>query len=640
MMASKVGMFMLLFGLVFFKVNASIDNQPQDSILLKEVVIHSNRLQNFTSGNKVIALDSMHIHELPQGSLSDLLQRHSTVFMKTYGLGSLATTSFRGAGASHTAVLWNGFNLQSPMNGQLDFALIPAWFLDDVSIQFGGSGALYGSGAVGGTVHLHNTPVFDSGLGITYQTGLGSFGSQQYALKASYGTKRFFTTIKSYHYSADNDFPFVNTAEFGSPVIRQPNAGVSAYGIMVQNAIKLSRGQHLQFNVWVQDNDRQIPPSMTMRRSQQSQQDQSYRVTAEWQKASAKSHLFVRTAYFETHLHFNNPGINQKSYNKSWSSISEAEIKHQLGLGFELNTGINFTYAEAYADGYGRYVSQGRVANFTSLKHTTANHRLVSVLSLRNELVDSVFTPVVPALGVEYILGWDIMLKGNIARNYRIPTFNDLYWLGAGARGNPDLRPESGWSQDLGLKYQKSFRGFGLEASANLFSSRMDDWINWIERDRVWMPENIFHVWSRGYEYTIDLKYSVGGWLFNLGGTYSYTRSTREKRATENDLRKQLMYVPLHNGVGNAAVMYKGFRMFYNHSHTGQRYTNTDNSKFLPAFRVANLSFGKALRFKKISLDTSLMINNLWDESYQAIAFQAMPGRNFHLNLSISFNQK
>lgn len=62
-------------------------------------------------------------------NLAQLLQENSTVFIKSYGSGSLASVSFRGTGAGHTRVLWNGVSLNSPMNGQIDFLCTLLHFL-------------------------------------------------------------------------------------------------------------------------------------------------------------------------------------------------------------------------------------------------------------------------------------------------------------------------------------------------------------------------------------------------------------------------------------------------------------------------------------------------------------------------------
>ena len=107
---------------------------------LSVVEVSASRHSTFSSGNKSETIDSILLDRYSTGNLADLLANESQVFIKSYGLGSLATTSFRGAGASHTAVLWNGFNLQSPMLGQLDLSLIPTNFLNDVKLREGVSG--------------------------------------------------------------------------------------------------------------------------------------------------------------------------------------------------------------------------------------------------------------------------------------------------------------------------------------------------------------------------------------------------------------------------------------------------------------------------------------------------------------------
>ncbi|MDQ3048949.1 MAG: Plug domain-containing protein, partial [Bacteroidota bacterium] len=123
---------------------------PDSSLQLNVVEVSGSRQTVFSSGNKTETLDSL-LLEKYNTNLADILINESQIFIKSYGLGSLATTSFRGAGSSHTAVLWNGFNLQSPMNGLLDVSLVPSGFIKNIQIQYGGSGALWGSGAVGGT---------------------------------------------------------------------------------------------------------------------------------------------------------------------------------------------------------------------------------------------------------------------------------------------------------------------------------------------------------------------------------------------------------------------------------------------------------------------------------------------------------
>ena len=105
-------------------------------IKIKEVVVTSNRLQQFTSGNKIQTIDSTALKNNATNSLAELISSQTQIQINSYGPGALASPSFRGSGSSHTAVLWNGFNMQDILAGGVDFSQIPDFFLDDVKIQF------------------------------------------------------------------------------------------------------------------------------------------------------------------------------------------------------------------------------------------------------------------------------------------------------------------------------------------------------------------------------------------------------------------------------------------------------------------------------------------------------------------------
>ena len=99
---------------------------------LPEFETNTSRFKQFTVGVKSTITDSLTKHILQQQNLAQLLAYSSPLNIKVYGQGQLATTGFRGAGAQHTAVLWNGINLQNSMNGQTDFSMFPVDFADEV----------------------------------------------------------------------------------------------------------------------------------------------------------------------------------------------------------------------------------------------------------------------------------------------------------------------------------------------------------------------------------------------------------------------------------------------------------------------------------------------------------------------------
>ena len=143
---------------VFLLTGISFSGYAQENVVdtirqLNVVEVSTSRLILFSNANKSETLDSALLDRYTSSNLADILLNESQIFIKSYGLGSLASSSFRGSGANHTSVLWNGFNLQSPMNGIIDLSLIPANFMNNVAIQYGGAGALWGTGAVGGSIH-------------------------------------------------------------------------------------------------------------------------------------------------------------------------------------------------------------------------------------------------------------------------------------------------------------------------------------------------------------------------------------------------------------------------------------------------------------------------------------------------------
>jgi len=148
-----------LFWLSCLQLNAQ--TVPADTIKhLPDFTARGQRFESFNTGAKIVQTDSlvklMAIHD----NVAQLLSYNSQVFVRAYGPNQMATTSFRGAGAQHTAVLWNGINLQNSLLGQTDFSLLPAGFMNDIGVYYGGNSALYGAGAIGGAVLLSNASAF------------------------------------------------------------------------------------------------------------------------------------------------------------------------------------------------------------------------------------------------------------------------------------------------------------------------------------------------------------------------------------------------------------------------------------------------------------------------------------------------
>ncbi len=606
--------------------------------LLKEVTV-SSRLDNFATGTKIIEIDSLLILQHGNNSLADLLSAQSQVFVKSYGIAGLSTPSIRGTNSSQTAILWNGFNLSSPMNGGSDLALIPTNFVNNIKLQFGGAGALWGSGAVGGAIHLNNTPQFDKGFWIQTSSSVGSFADRQFNADVGLSKKRAVSITKLFFHEAQNDFPFINSSKKGKPVEYLQNAALSQKGFLQEVYFQLGNYQKLNIRLWLQKNDRNIPASMSASTSKAMQIDEVLRGTAEWQHNQGKFSCFVRSAYFEELLKFDDPQISLVSQSKTKAVINEAEVKMQLTPHMFFNLGVNNTYNQAVTKNYHYNPTQNRTAFFSSWSIKNRTSRFKTVVSVRKEFVSNNESPFTASVGIEAALYKSIKLRGSASKNYRLPTFNDLYWTQG---GNPNLKAENGYNQEIGINYVYCKNKLGLEASLTYFQSNINNWIMWTPDNKgIWSPENLLRVWSRGVETDYKIYGQVKNIKIDFVAHYQFIRTTNIATDTKEKsiIGKQLMYTPLHKTNTNLGLEYRRVRISGSYNHVGERYTSSDNSSSLWPYYFVNLEISKSITLACYTLKMYLQANNITNQNYQIIQNYPIAGRSIQIGLIINFNK-
>ena len=127
-----------------------------DSIqYLEEVKVSDSQLKNFSNSQSVQKLSDSIINK-NQASLTSLLNYNTVIYFKENGLGMVSSPSFRGTTAQQTAVIWNGININSQLLGQTDFNTLSTRDFKNITVRAGGGSSLYGSSAIGGSIHLNN----------------------------------------------------------------------------------------------------------------------------------------------------------------------------------------------------------------------------------------------------------------------------------------------------------------------------------------------------------------------------------------------------------------------------------------------------------------------------------------------------
>lgn len=616
-------------------------SQTDTTLTTVEVEVSASRISRKSPGSFIRVLQKQALEQHQSGDLTGLLSGEAGLFFKTYGQGSLSTSSLRGGGASHTSILWNGFNLQNPMNGVADFSLFPVWLMDAVSVQAGGGSSLQGSGVLGGVVFIENIAPLEAGTRAGAGLSLGSFGERRQFGKLSLSGKHLAGNFNLIHQQAQNDFPIRKKGG-----LRQVDGAFEQWAFSQNNTLRINDKQKLETYAWWQKTSRQIPPSLTENNAHAKQEDGTLRLGADWTCLANQSLTKVRAGYFrEDILFFSDLVDSAVSYSDTW--IAELEQAFFWRGDQVLRAGLNLTRQTANTAESGRH-DRSRLALFASWQRNFFNKKLNLSASARQEWVDEGFIPLVGSVGAEWRVARFLKFHSRLSKNFNLPTFNDLYWRDAFAIGNPALKPETAWGQELGFRIERGKGALHISSQLNFFNSLTKDWILWSPKGAIWQPENKRSVWARGLEHLLDFRYrgrDSSGLQASLRLSWSLTRSTVEKVYGSHDptlLGKQLLYTPLFNGSAGAGLTYQTYFLSWQHIFTGRRFTTTDNSRYnaLPFFQVSDLSLGKNWQFRSFHLRVQATVGNLFNTDYQAIASRPMPGRHFRLEAVCEFSGK
>jgi iron complex outermembrane receptor protein len=156
-----------------------------------------------------------------------------------------------------------------------------------------------------------------------------------------------------------------------------------------------------------------------------------------------------------------------------------------------------------------------------------------------------------------------------------------------------------------------SIISFWLKVMADGFYNYVTDWILWHPTQTgLWVPDNVKRVLSRGVTINTRLqsRADMKSKYFIASGyiSYSYTNtiSLDAVAVNDNSKGKQLIYVPLHNFTAGIRLQYYRFYISCMHSHTGERYTATDDSQSLKAYSLTHLEAGKDFYFGGQQIDS------------------------------------
>ncbi len=624
---------------VCFQLTQNLQSQNNDTVIhkLPEVFIIQTKQEQLENSKKNISIDSLTLARYNTSSLADLLSSQSTLHIKSYGNANIATTSMRGGSANHTALLWNGLNINNTMLGQTDLNIIPTLFFDNVSLEYGGGSAMWGSGAIGGSVHLQNKTVFNQGFKTKLQMSVGSFGTTKIASGVLLSYKKILSNTKIYYTASENNYNYKDTTDKENPNKQLTHSNYIGKGLLQEVSYLATPFQKINIRLWYNVMDRNLP-SYTTSISKQNQIDENLKFNADWNYTKRKLNSTIRFGYFNDKLNYTDSVAQIYSESTVKTIIAESDniYKHK---NHTFNFGINHTNNQSETKNYNETHNLKKLAFFAAYKLSLFNSKFNYNIAIRKETTNQTEIPFTGNTGIHYQLTKLIVTKINANKSYRQPTLNDLYW---NPGGNKNLKPEESYEIDGGIELKYNKNNFSLLLEATYFNRHTNNWIIWLPTDNAyWSPKNILEVYSRGTETKTELRYIKKDFQIKLILNTSYVLSTNEKSKNENDnsIGRQLIYTPRYTSQGSISMSYKKLNFIFNNTYTGYRFTATDNTNWLNPYYIANIKFSYPYSFNTINMELFCAVNNLFNKNYTVVLNRPMPLRNYEIGLSINYHK-
>lgn len=635
---------MLIASLYIFSVPAwSVNFIFPDTIKVNTVTVtavnHSRELP-FSS----FLIDSSLIGSSKGSDIGRMLQYCAPVIIKRYGTYGLASLSIRGMSGSHTSVIWNGLDVNAPMNGQTDFTTLPVFAVEQMKLSPGGSDLSNISGTIGGTVEMSSGSNIPDGLSVKGLIGGGSYAEGNGGVFVSIGKRMFKSSTKVWFKNAKNDFLFVNNNSPGGPEkTHRTNAAVHSNGAL-QDFTFLFKRQELSAHLWYNGTYRELPSAVSTVQQDlgENQKDKSLRAALNYKYTGARIKLNIVSGYVNELNIYNYPLADIHSNNRSetFSFKSSARLfgKGPFGTSFNLGDELQRASSLSYENTQLR-----NMLSASFLTDYSFNNKLMLMAQIREMCVYSAFSLPELTLGASYNIDnrGKNLLKINVSRNTKYPSLNDLCWSPG---GNKELKPELSTGGELifthsGDKEVILFSDFSI----SLFDSKVSDLIQWAQgNNSYWEAKNLKTVNTGGVELSATTCYNPEALKLKLLTSYAFTRSVITDSGIANDasVGSQLIYTPCNvvNMVltGECGIFRMGSSMLYN----SRRYTVSDNTHWLKGYLLNDINAGVSLKREKTLFNIDISVDNIFNTVYESTMGYPMPLRTFMLDLLLTFNLK
>ncbi|MDD3322244.1 MAG: TonB-dependent receptor [Paludibacter sp.] len=637
-------------------------------------VIEQYRNTEVRSTSPLQILSSKKIEKLNVLQVSDAVKYFSGVSVKDYGgIGGLKTISVRSLGANHTAVSYDGITLTDCQTGQIDIGRFSLDNVDMLSLNNGQSDNIFQPARLFASAAVLNirtlSPRFDGEKTLNGKASLrvGSFGlfNPAFWIQKKINSK-LSAAFSAEWLSANGEYPYLlqygqSAGDSTSMEIRK-NSDVQNYRLEGSIYANFSENESAYIKSYYYSSDRGLPGATILYNesafTSQRMSDRTFFTQGHYENNFSKTWDFQANAkynsgymcYLDTSYLGSTGELRsiylQKEYYGSASLLFRAfkNLSFSASSDFYINTLSADSYDFSYPTRYSwlsaiavKYVTNNILATASALSNVV-NETVKTGDAANNQRRISPYI----SISVQPLSDIDLRFRAFYKNIFRLPTFNDLYYL---CVGNTNLKPEDANQFNVGFTYSVSSSGW-----LPLFSVTTDLYHNNVKNKIVAIPNKNNAIWT-----TVNLgEVSIDGLDFTgettlypwkkiglvLGTSYTYQRALNITDPNDSKTYKhQLPYTPRISGSGKAALETPLLDVSYSVLWSGHRYAGFQNysENRLPGYVDHNISFSREFNLKKLLLSTNLELLNLLNKNYAIVRYFPMPGRSFRATVSLKF---
>ena len=652
---------------------------PAADTLESALVRQERYLSPHESGTVAQVLDAKAIERRGARQLNEVVRTMAGVSVKDYGgIGGLKTVSVRNMGASHTGVCYDGFAITDAQNGQVDISRFMLENVSSITITDGPSDDIFLSARILGassTLSINTYSSLDRNLsdgGYAYMpkkidasaalTG-GCFGTWNPALHLGFKpTESSILSADVNYLHSDGEYPFILKNGNETTEMHRLNSDVNSVSGELNYRTSLGECSSLSTKASYFQSERgllyyQNPTERLYDRNCAFYAKYRLKNDNGWKADINASYTNAWNRYINTSSTASEDSryLQQEAYLSAvagWEGEGSRNKGQRCGKwGFSLAEDI---FANILDSNIPECPYPVRLSSLTAMSAKYKTERLTitgTVLAtvlkewLRKD-VSGIIAPkpmvrFSPSVSFSYCLTKDksLIVRAFIKESYRVPTFNDLYYLRV---GNTSLSPEKAYQVNIGTSWKKYFprHGLGINLTADIYCNYIKDKITAIPTLFIWKMRNIGKVVMAGADITAGVLWEMTtDFSIHADANFSYQYAIDITNPEAKNYRHQIPYTPRYCGNFILSADTPWFDATYTLSGVGKRYALAQNieSNLIHGYSDHCISIGRTFNLRQVKLRASLEALNLGGKNYEIIRGYPMSGRSFRITIQFKY---